>query len=281
MNISVIIPTFNEKRFIAACLNSLKTQSVTPQEIIVVDDGSEDATLKVLSQLQITNDKLHILKQDHKGAGTARNNGAKAATGDILVFVDADMEFAPDFLKHLVVPIIHHQAKGTFSKEEYVKNWSNQWAKAWNYCRGLNDNRAIPQSYPDTAPVFRAILKSEFMKVGGFAASRGYDDDWSLSEKLGYQAVNAPRTVYYHANPDSLKEIFIQAKWQGSRQFKFGPIGKFIHLTRSLIGLGTLLSPLWVAVRFRHHPSFLAKIVYELGLDVGIIRTAITGRTSK
>lgn len=281
MTTSVIIPTFNEKRFISRCLNSLLAQSIKLKEIIVVDDGSTDGTTTVVSNITSKVTDLKYFHQSHQGAGTARNLGSKSATGDILVFVDADMEFDQDFLKELIAPIIHHRANGTFSKEEYVKNWSNSWAKGWNFCRGLGDNRAIPQSYPDTAPVFRAILKSEFIKAGGFDARRGYDDDWSLSQKLGYQATHAPGAIYHHSNPDSLKEIFTQARWQGSRQFKFGPTGKLIHLIRSLFGLGTLLSPLWVAVRFRHPPSFIAKIVYELGLDIGIIRTAITGRTSK
>ncbi|MBI2009619.1 MAG: glycosyltransferase family 2 protein [Candidatus Chisholmbacteria bacterium] len=281
MTLSVIIPTFNEKRYIVGCLNSLLAQSLKPKEIIIVDDGSSDKTLNVLSGLRITNYELRILSQKHKGAGAARNLGASKATGNILVFVDADMDFDPNFLRSLVDPIIHRRAKGTFSKDEYVKNWSNPWAKAWNYCRGLKEHRAIPSSYPNTAPVFRAILKKEFIKVGGFDEKRGYDDDWSLSEKLGVKAVNAPNAVYYHHNPDSLTAIFIQARWQGSRKFKFGTIGKIFHLIRSLLGLGFFLSPLWVAVRFRHPPSFLAKIIFEIGFDTGIIRAAISGRTSK
>lgn len=281
MTISVIIPTYNESRHILSCLTSLGEQSLTPNEIIVVDDGSTDRTSEIVSNLKSKILNLKSLHQRHRGAGSARNLGGSYADGDILVFIDADMEFDKDFLKKLTNPIRRKNAQGTFSKEEYIKNWSNPWAKAWNYCRGLKHDRAIPKSFPRESPVFRAILKSEFVRSGGFDETRGYDDDWSLSEKLGYQAVNAPDAIYYHHNPDSLSEIFFQARWQGSRQFKFRLIGKFIHLARSLFGLGTLLSPLWVAIRFLHPPSFLAKIVYELGLDVGIIRTAITGRTSK
>ena len=87
---------------------------------------------------------------------------------------------------------------------------------------GINTDKVIPPGYPDTAPVFRAILKPEFDKVNGFDQSRGYDDDWTLSEKLGYQATTASNAVYYHCNPDNLKEIFFQARWQGNRRRNFG-----------------------------------------------------------
>jgi len=135
MKISVIIPTYNEAQHIKSCTTSLLNQSQPLHEIIIVDDGSTDSTLKVLLSLKNENKKLKIYRQKHLGPGSSRNFGVKKSAGDILVFVDADMEFDKDFLKHLTKPIKEHQSKGTFSKLEYVKNWSNPWAKAWNQRR--------------------------------------------------------------------------------------------------------------------------------------------------
>lgn len=255
--ISVIIPTYNEAKYIQGCLESLSHQTLLPQEIIVIDDGSTDATLTIINSLKTGNWKLTILSQVHRGAGAARNLGAKHAVGDILVFLDADMEFNPDFLNQLTAPIIAGKSKGTFSKDEFVKNWHNPWARAWSFCLGFKDNRLIPADYPDTAPVFRAILKSEFDRAGGFDEHRGYDDDWSLSEKLGYQAT-ATHATYYHYNPDSYLEIFRQARWRASRKYKLGVFGKLaFYLKTKLI----VFKP----------PLSLAKLFFLAGTKWGLI----------
>ena len=97
--VSVIIPTYNESRVISSCLQSLQSQTVKDLEIIVVDDGSTDSTLSEISNFKFQISNFVILRQNHNGPGVARNLAAKKAKGDILVFVDADMEFAPDFIE--------------------------------------------------------------------------------------------------------------------------------------------------------------------------------------
>src|SRR3990167_5069479 len=99
--ISVIIPVYNEEKVIGRCLESLACQTLKLKEIIVVDDGSSDKTLQVLSNFQFSIFNFQLLQQRHKGAGAARNAGAAKATGEILVFVDADMRFHPKFLEEL------------------------------------------------------------------------------------------------------------------------------------------------------------------------------------
>src|SRR5258708_287940 len=99
----------------------------------------------------------------------ASNLGAKQAKGKILVFVDADMTFHPNFLQKLIEPILKEKAQGTFSKDEYVSNWENIWAKCWNINEGLPPKRRLPLSKPNHQKVFRSILKSEFDRVGGFS----------------------------------------------------------------------------------------------------------------
>ena len=176
MKLSVIIPTYNEGDVILKCLESLSKQTHRDFDIIVVDDGSTDGTVEKLQESK--NPRIQILEQKHQGAGAARNLGEKNAKGRILVFVDADMTFDKDFLSKLVKPIEEGKVKGTFSKEEFVSNWKNEWARCWNVNEGWEDKKRHPKNYPDHETVFRAILKSEFDKVGGFTPG-GYDDDWS------------------------------------------------------------------------------------------------------
>lgn len=279
MKISIIIPTYNEEKVLPDCIESLGFQTYNDFETIVVDDGSTDKTLEMLENLKKTLPGFQFFKQNHKGAGAARNLGAKSAKGEILVFVDADMTFDDNFLTKLVEPIISEKAKGTFSKEEIVSNWKNVWARCWNINEGWEEHRRHPKNYSDHQPVFRAILKSEFDRVGGYTPG-GYDDDWSLGRKLEYDAVAAPGAVFYHQNPGSLGEILRHAQWVGKRKYKLGIIGDFVAIFRVLfpfsIIIGFIKGVLNKELRF-----VIFKIVYDFGVFVGILKFMLSGRGAK
>ena len=277
--ISVIIPTYNEKENLGGCLESLGAQNYADFEIVVVDDGSRDGTLSLLKNLKRTIPNFKFIKINHKGPGAARNSGAKIAKGKILVFVDADMTFDPDFLTKLVAPIEKGEVLGTFSKEEYVGNWENVWAKCWNIEEGWEPKRRHPKNYPDHEPVFRAILKSEFDKVHGFTPG-GYMDDWSLSTKLGYEAINAPDAVYYHTNPSGLKEIFFQAKWVAKRKYKLGFLGYIAALVRSFFIISIAVG-IYKSVVHKQPSFVLFKLIYDFGIFVGIWEMLLTGKKMK
>jgi len=285
--ISVIIPTYNEESVIADCLKSLSKQTYKQSlplrgknfEVIVIDDGSTDATQDVASKLQITNYKLQIIRTKHLGAGGARNEGVKHANGDILVFVDGDMTFDKHFLKMLVKPIQQGKSKGTFSKDEIVSNWGSVWSRCYNKNEGWVDKRRHSKNYPDSQKVFRSILKSEFDKVGGFTAG-GYNDDWSLSEKLGYEATLAENAIFFHKNPETLKEIYKHAKWVGKRKYKFGALGYLVGLIRSSLPLSVVLGIL-NSIRFGIWQFLIFKIVFDMGVFVGIINFLFTKKGSK
>lgn len=93
--LSVIIPAYNEERYIDACLSSLLKQKITvPYEIIVVDNNSTDETAAKASAYR----RVRLIRETYPGASSARNSGARAARGDILVFLDADCIAPPEHL---------------------------------------------------------------------------------------------------------------------------------------------------------------------------------------
>lgn len=277
--VSVIIPTYNEANVIMDCLKSLDKQSLKDFEVIVIDDGSTDLTLSQISNLQFTIYNLQILTQNHKGPGAARNLGANSAAGEILVFVDADMTFEKNFLKNLIKPILLNKTKGTFSKDENVSNWNNIWSRCWNINEGWESNRRHKKNYPDLQPVFRAILKSEFDKVGGFDPG-GYDDDWTLYKKLGYLATTAPNAIFFHKNPDTLADIFKHAKWVGKRNYKMGKLGYIIALVRASLPVSILVG-IWKSVINFNLYFFIFKIVYDFGIFIGIVALLFSGKAYK
>lgn len=262
--VSVIIPSYNEEKNIEDCIKSMLDQSYKNLELILVDDGSTDKTKEIIKKFPVT-----LLEQKHQGPGNARNYGAREAKGEILVFMDADMTFSKDFLEDLMSPLIKGEYKGTFSKEEYVSNWENVWARSWNINQNWPKGKMIPEDYPDEGQDFRAILKSEFLRVGGFN-STGYTDTWTLSQKLGYKPHSVKGAKYFHENPDNLREVFLQAKWSSKREYKLGFLGRIIALVRFSFPI-SLIKGIYKSLKF-HEPLFIIfKVVYDLGAFFGIL----------
>lgn len=276
MKVSIIIPTYNEEKVVRDCLESLAKQTYKDSEIIIVDDGSTDKTNEVLSEFQISNRlqrfarKFKIFRQNHVGPGAARNLGAVHAKGGVLVFVDSDMTFESDFIEKLVGPIVFGGVRGTFSTEEFVKNPNNVWSKCWGINEGWEGGRRHPKNYPNTQKVFRAILKSEFDKVNGFSLI-GYNDDWTLSEKLDYEAIAATGAKFYHKNPETLIEVFRQAKWIGKRRYKLGKIGTATAVVRAMFPFSVLIG-MFKSV-FNTYPQFL---VFKITYDFGVLNGAVS-----
>ena len=97
---SVVIPTFQRRDLVAKAVRALIAQTESPLEVIVVVDGSTDGTADALRRLQ-TPFPLLVLEQVNQGPAQARNKGAEAARGDLLLFLDDDMLAAPDLLARL------------------------------------------------------------------------------------------------------------------------------------------------------------------------------------
>lgn len=99
MKISAVIPAYNAEEYIERSVASLIRQSQAIHEIIIIDDGSSDDTLKIVTDLQRTHEHIVILQQANQGVSAARNTGLKRAQGDWVLFLDADDECAPALIE--------------------------------------------------------------------------------------------------------------------------------------------------------------------------------------
>ncbi len=99
--VSIIIPAFNVEKFIEETLESIKQQTITDYEVIIINDGSTDKTKEVI-EANIGNDERFVLiSQDNMGVSAARNTGLNLAVGEYVFFLDGDDKMAPDALLQL------------------------------------------------------------------------------------------------------------------------------------------------------------------------------------
>ena len=168
--VSIIIPVFNGERFLAEALGSVFAQDHRPIEVIVIDDGSTDASTAVAR----TFDEVVLVRTGHGGAAAARNLGLAHATGSFLAFLDADDLMTPGRLTAQLEYLRTHPETGCvlMNQELLIEPGATHplWAPS-----------GTPQDGISGVPPMTALIRREVSElVGGFDPSYRvcHDTDW-------------------------------------------------------------------------------------------------------
>src|SRR6266498_2874967 len=166
-SISIIIPTLNEEENIVPLVSEIAACAVPFQEILCVDDDSTDATCDKIRALAGTH-PIRLIEQDGAGPGlaTAIMLGARAARGEILLVMDADLSHPPDRIKDLVAPLVAGTAD-LIVGSRYVKGGSTRGWPAW---RRAVSRAGAALAYPltglhDSMCGFFAIGRSRLLEL--------------------------------------------------------------------------------------------------------------------
>lgn len=100
--LSVVSPVYNGAKYLEPFLRSVQQQSFPHFELIMVDDGSTDSSIEIIKTYQKKDSRIHLIGQNHKGAGSARNFGLSRAKGQYIIFLDCDDWFSEDFFKTMI-----------------------------------------------------------------------------------------------------------------------------------------------------------------------------------
>jgi len=196
--ISVVIPAYNAAHFLPRSLASVFAQTLPPQEVIVVDDGSTDGTGEVAAALG-----ARVIRQENRGLAAARNTGIQHATGEWIALLDADDLWAPEKLARQVSAIRpdtvlvytgarHFDENGTRAAQSAIAPPTAR--KMLRYC-----NPIVPSS---------VLLRREaVLAAGGFREGAPACEDWGMWVRLmplgSFAASPEPLTNYY-VHPKSM-----------------------------------------------------------------------------
>ena len=90
IKVSVIIPVYNAQEYLEQCLQSVQRQTMKELEILCINDGSTDDSLRILEKMRRKDKRIRIFEQTNQGAGAARNLAIESAMGAFVCFLDAD-----------------------------------------------------------------------------------------------------------------------------------------------------------------------------------------------
>jgi GT2 family glycosyltransferase len=206
MQFSVVIPTFNRRELLPRTLESVRAQRCSDFEIIVVDDGSSDATLEYLHTL---GDRVRVMRQSRQGPGAARNAGAASATGRYLAFLDSDDLWFPWTLESIARVIAQRSPAMIAGRFLDFDDSSGPAAVSEGTLEYQHfDDYLASASYPvspGAGTIF--IARSAFADCGGFATRAGNAEDHDLALRLGtapgFAQVSSPVTVAWRRHAAS------------------------------------------------------------------------------
>jgi len=208
MKISVIIPTFNRKKTLARAIQSVINQSLSPFEILIIDDGSNDGTEEWVKE---NFQNIKYIYQNNRGVSSARNIGIENANGDWVAFLDSDDEWLSNKLHEQVIAIESNpKIKFFHTNEIWIRNGVrvNQMKKHKKYGghifeKCLDICRVSPSSV--------LIQKEVFDNIGVFDESLRVCEDYDLwlriTSKYPVVFLDVPLIYKYGGHADQLSKV--------------------------------------------------------------------------
>jgi glycosyltransferase involved in cell wall biosynthesis len=215
--VSIIIPLYNAERFIAETINSVLKQSYSDWELIVIDDGSKDASAKIAEGF-LTDKRINYYHQSNSGVSVARNNGISKAKGKYIAFLDADdtwrsdnLELKISVLQNELIDFVFSDAElideNSISKNEFLTGTDIESLKHYL----LWDTTVIP------GPCSNLIIKRKCFEEGlrfdpAFSTAADQDLCFNLCSKYNGKRIAQPLWQYRILGNSMSRNIAVMEK---------------------------------------------------------------------
>lgn len=201
--ISIVITCYNEFKHIKKAVDSAISQTYVNKEIILVDDGSDRKTKAVLKTLEPKIDL--IITQDNMGAGAARNNGIKAATGEYILNLDSDDFFEPTFCEKAVKILL------TNSEVINVTCYAKWFKNDKNFQIYKPTGGGLKNFLFKSASIGNSLFpKSAWQEIGGYDQKMSGFEDWEFFIRLhssGKKTYVIPEILFNYRNNDNSRNF--------------------------------------------------------------------------
>lgn len=178
--VSVIVTTYNKERFIMKCLESIDSQNFESLEIVIIDDGSTDATVEKCRKF-VTNSTHHCVLRvrENGGVANARNEGIACANGKFITFVDGDDYIIPDYIS-----LLYRNSKYDLVQSGFIESFENKKLeflpvskKIYSF-KALEHNIINQKMYPYFAVVWGKLFNADIINENNILfVSQSYGED--------------------------------------------------------------------------------------------------------
>lgn len=201
MKFSIIIPVYNVDKYIDKCLDSIFKQKYKNYEVIIINDGSADNSLKIIESYSNKDNRFKVINQKNKGVSEARNAGINAVTGDYIIFIDSD-DYVDDDLLYILNEKVSKYQTDLVRYECVVVDKNGNKLSSIDYPEYDNKNtddimeELITRNYVETLWLY--CYKTNFWRENEFVFEKGrVHEDYGLLLKILYLA-NSISSINYH-----------------------------------------------------------------------------------
>lgn len=221
--ISIIIPVYNAEKYLKAALDSVRAQSYTNFEVLLIDDGSVDASPQICDEYAGEDSRFRVIHQENKGPSAARNRGVEEAKGEYLTFFDNDDLLHKEFLKTLYQLCVKFNCdialtkSFAFLEEEAIPIESSQ-EKLMFMDRNQLSEQLLDMGWTGLAVTMAKLFKKELFQTIRFNESRIIADDdssiyllfWASQKSVLYEE---PLYFYRSKRKGSITHSNYQLSW--------------------------------------------------------------------
>jgi glycosyltransferase involved in cell wall biosynthesis len=209
-SVAVIIPVYNEERFLAKTVESFIQQSYRPNEIIIINDCSNDRTESITRQLTYKFPTVkYISNRKNLGAAETRNIGAAHAMSEIVCFAEGDGVYAKNYLKKCVKFLLTDNKVISGGGLRRPLESNSSWGAFWD---SLFEGRWSRLNTNKTSPIGGwCFPRKEFLESGGYRVDLRQGEDTEFVQRLvteGWRNKWVARTFFYHNEPSSSRNVY-------------------------------------------------------------------------
>jgi len=231
--VTIVIANFNGENFLEDCLDSVFASTFTNYELIIVDDGSTDSSLKIIDKYKLKDKRIDLIKNDKNlGAAASRNKAIKVAHGEIVVFLDNDTVTDKHWIEFILDTF--HESKNVGAVQALILDFKNRdsiqmaggklipetaWLvpfNQWQSYKKINKNLKVREIVAISAAL--AVKREVLEKVGGFdekeaVTTEDLDFCWRIWLS-GYKILLSPKALVYHYTRSVEERSFMRVNYR-------------------------------------------------------------------